>query len=178
MPLWLLRLLDSSDCCFTGEPMGLTSGSIIRHMQKIGKRHTHGLSTTKIRAPHISFFVNWPNLTFEDQVFNYWSAEVIKSLRAPGISSPKTSIDGASNWSPYNTWHGDRYNPLELLSHWTRVYKRGQLEIVETTQLMRLIFIRTYLSIICFISTQIISSFLYTRLLTVKTVIRSVNTSK
>ena len=55
MPLLLLRLLDSSDCCFTGEPMGLTSGSIIRHIQKIGKRHTRGLSMTKIRASRISF---------------------------------------------------------------------------------------------------------------------------
>ena len=55
MPLLLLRLLDSSDCCFTGEPMGLTSGSVIRHIQKIGKRRTRGLSTTKIRAPCISF---------------------------------------------------------------------------------------------------------------------------
>ena len=54
MPLLLLRLLDSSDCCFTGEPRGLTSGSIIRHIHKIGKRHTLGLSTTDIRAPRIS----------------------------------------------------------------------------------------------------------------------------
>ena len=53
MSLLLLRLLDSSDCCFTGEPMGLTSGSIIRHLHKIGKRRTR-----KIRAPGISFFVN------------------------------------------------------------------------------------------------------------------------
>ena len=55
MSLLLLRLLDSPDCCFTGEPMGLTSGSIIRHIHKIGKRHTRGLSTTKIRALRISF---------------------------------------------------------------------------------------------------------------------------
>ena len=55
MPLLLLRLLDSSDCCFTGEPKGLTSGSVSRHIQKIGKRHTRGLSTTKIQAPCISF---------------------------------------------------------------------------------------------------------------------------
>ena len=58
MPLLLLQLLGSSDCCFTGEPMGLTSGSVMRHIHEIGKRHTRGLSTTKIRAPGISFLVN------------------------------------------------------------------------------------------------------------------------